>query len=104
VIGAQNLMLFASLLLAIAGTVGALRRLPAAYGGYLVVALALPLSYPVIAQPLMSLPRFLAVLFPLHMWLALWARRRGWQRRVVVASALLLALAAAQFTAWRWVA
>lgn len=104
VIGAQNLLLFASLLFAVAGTVGVLRRLPFAYGAYLLAALALPLSYPVVAQPLMSLPRFLAVLFPLHMWLALWARERGWERRVVVSLAVLLALAAAQFTAWEWVA
>ena len=104
VIGAQNLVLFASLLFGVAATAGVLRRLPLAYGGYLLAALALPLSYPVVAQPLMSLPRFLALLFPLHMWLALWARERGWERRVVVAFALLLALAAAQFTAWRWVA
>lgn len=103
-IGAQNLLLFASLLFALAGTVGALRRLPFAYGAYLVVALALPLSYPVVAQPLMSLPRFLAVLFPLHMWLALWAREHNWERRVVGSSAVLLGLAAAQFTAWEWVA
>jgi hypothetical protein len=104
VIGAQNLLLFASLLFALAGTVGVLRRLPFAYGAYLIAALALPLSYPVVSQPLMSLPRFLAVLFPLHMWLALWARQRGWERRVVAASAVLLALATAQFTAWEWVA
>ena len=49
--------------------VGALRRLPAAYGAYVVAALALPLSYPVGPQPLMSLPRFVAVLFPLAIWL-----------------------------------
>ena len=104
VIGAQNLLLFASLLFALAGTAGALRRLPPAYGGYCLAALALPLSYPVVAQPLMSLPRFLAVLFPLHMWLALWARERGCERRVVLGSAVLLALATAQFTTWRWVA
>jgi hypothetical protein len=103
-IGAQNLALFGSLLLAVAGIVGALRRLPPAYGGYLVAGLALPLSFPVVPQPLMSLPRYIGVLFPLHMWLALWTRERGWQRRAVVVSALLLALAAAQFTAWRWVA
>ena len=33
-------------------------------------ALMLPLSYPVGPQPLMSLPRFLLVLFPIFMWLA----------------------------------
>ena len=47
------------------------RRLPLAYVAYAVAALALPLSYPVAPQPLMSLPRFLLVLFPLFMWLGL---------------------------------
>ena len=56
---------------------GALRRLPAAYGAYVVAALALPLSYPVGPQPLMSLPRFVAVLFPLAIWLALWMTGRA---------------------------
>ena len=102
-IGAQNLILFAFLVLGLAGTVGALRRLPVAYGGYMAAALVLPLSYPVAPQPLMSLPRFLAVLFPLHMWLAL--RLRGRRRSVVIAvSAAMLALASAQFAAWEWVA
>ena len=41
-----------------------------AYAAYVVAALALPLSFPVGPQPLMSLPRFLAVLFPIFMWLA----------------------------------
>ena len=103
-IGAQNLILFAFLLLGLAGTAGALRRLPVAYGGYMVAALALPLSYPVVAQPLMSLPRFLAVLFPLHMWLALRLRRSRPRRAAIAASAVMLAIASAQFAAWEWVA
>ena len=49
--------------------------LPLAYGVYVIAALALPLSYPVTAQPLMSLPRFLVVLFPLSMWFARLAGR-----------------------------
>jgi hypothetical protein len=57
--------------------VGTLRRLPPAYGAYVVAALALPLSYPVGPQPLMSLPRFLAVLFPLFMWLGAWLADGG---------------------------
>ncbi|HEV7363787.1 MAG TPA: mannosyltransferase family protein [Solirubrobacteraceae bacterium] len=104
VIAAQNLILFAFMVLGLVGTVGALRRLPVAYGGYMVAAIALPLSYPVAPQPLMSFPRFLAVLFPLHLWLALVVRRRGWRRPVVAASAVMLAIASAQFAAWEWVA
>jgi hypothetical protein len=84
--------------------VGVLRRLPAAYGGYMVAALALPLSYPVSAQPLMSLPRFMAVLFPLHMWMAVWARRYAQERWLAWTSAGLLAVFTAQFAAWQWVA
>src|SRR2546423_4661650 len=103
-IAAQNLILFAFLVLGLAGTVGALRRLPVAYGGYMVAALALPLSYPVAPQPLMSLPRFLAVLFPLQLWLAAVMRGRNRLRLVVAASAAMLAIASAQFAAWEWVA
>jgi Mannosyltransferase (PIG-V) len=103
-IAAQNLILFAFLVFGLAGTVGVLRRLPIAYGAYMVSAVALPLSYPVPPQPLMSFPRFLAVLFPLHLWLALVVRRRGWQRPVIAASATMLAIASAQFAAWEWVA
>ncbi len=65
-------MLLAFLLAALVAVVGVLRRLPLAYGAYVIAALALPLSYPVRAQPLMSLPRFLVVLFPLGIWLAAW--------------------------------
>jgi hypothetical protein len=104
VIAAQNLILFAFLALGLAGTVGVLRRLPIAYGGYMVTALALPLSYPVAPQPLMSFPRFLAVLFPLHLWLALVVRGKRRRRPALAASAAMLAIASAQFAAWEWVA
>ena len=102
-LAAQNVVLFGFLVLAVVATVGALRRLPVAYGAYVVAALALPLSYPVGPEPLMSLPRFMAVLFPLHLWLALYAHERRAGRLAVGACALLLALFSAQFTAWRWV-
>src|SRR3954468_1120652 len=70
----HNVELFGFLLLGATAVFGVWRRLPRAYGAYVVVALALPLSFPVGPQPLMSLPRFLAVLFPLFMWLALVCR------------------------------
>jgi hypothetical protein len=84
--------------------VGVLRRLPAAYGAYVAAALALPLSFPVGPQPLMSLPRFLAVLFPLFMWLALVCRTP--RRRMVVLGLMTLGLCAytARYATWHWVA
>jgi hypothetical protein len=101
----HNLLLLAFLAAAVVATVGVLRLLPLAYGAYVIAALALPLSYPVRAQPLMSLPRFLVVLFPLAMWLAAWlAVRPRAQRPALVASAALMALFATQFATWHWVA
>ena len=101
----HNLMLLAFLLAAVPAVVGVLRMLPLAYGAYVLAVLALPLSYPVTPQPLMSLPRFLVVLFPLGMWLAAWltAHPRA-QRPALAVSALLEALFVAQFATWHWVA
>ncbi len=102
----HNLMLFAFLAAAIPAAIGVLRLLPAAYGVYVLAALALPLSYPVAAQPLMSLPRFLVVLFPLNMWLAirLSARPRALAQAVLIVSGLALAFFAGEFSTWHWVA
>jgi hypothetical protein len=102
----HNVLLFAFLLLAVPMLVGVLRLLPLAYGGYVLAALALPLSYPVAPQPLMSLPRFLLVLFPLNMWLAvtLSSRPRVLTRAVLVLSGLAMAFFAAEFSTWHWVA
>jgi hypothetical protein len=103
-----NLLLFGSLLLAVPAVVAVLRLLPLAYGAYVLAALALPLSYPVGPQPLMSLPRFELVLFPLFMW-AGWAvsRPRFAGRAQLLGyalSAVALAVFAAQFATWHWVA
>ncbi len=101
----HNLMLFAFLAAAVPAVVGVVRRLPLAYGVYVIAALALPLSYPVSSQPLMSLPRFLLVLFPLGIWLAAWlAERPRLQRPALAASGLLMAFFLAQFATWHWVA
>jgi Mannosyltransferase (PIG-V) len=102
---AHNILLFVFLGAAIPMIVGVARRLPLAYAAYVVAALALPLSYPVATQPLMSLPRFLLVLFPLNMWLALvLARHRRLALGVLVLFALSMAFFTAQFATWHWVA
>jgi hypothetical protein len=101
----HNVMLFAFLLAAAPMVVGVLRRLPAAYGAYVLAALALPLSYPVAPQPLMSLPRFEVVLFPLAMWLGAWLAERPRARAPALgAMALLMALFVSEFATWHWVA
>jgi hypothetical protein len=101
----HNLMGLAFLLAAIPAIVGVVRRLPLAYGAYVLAALALPLSYPVSSEPLMSLPRFLLVLFPLVIWFAAWlSEHPRVQRPALVFSASLLVLFVAQFSTWHWVA
>ncbi|MEA2156115.1 MAG: hypothetical protein QOE11_2255 [Solirubrobacteraceae bacterium] len=105
VVAQHNIELFGWLVLTAAAVAGAARRLPVAYSAYVVAALALPLSYPVGPQPLMSLPRFLAVLFPLAIWLALWMTGRVWRERLVAAAfAAGLAVYTAIFATWHWVA
>ena len=93
------------LLVAVVATVGVLRTLPLAYGAYVLAALAMPLSYPVSYEPLMSLPRFLVVLFPLFMWGggALASRPRA-RIPVFAISTALLVFFVAQFATWHWVA
>jgi Mannosyltransferase (PIG-V) len=97
-----KLALFGALALAAVAVVGLFRRLPVAYGAYTLVALLPPLSSPWPEHPLMSFPRFLAVLFPIHMWLALHTegRRRFWL--VLGAFAAMLAVLTVKFATWGW--
>lgn len=105
VVARHNLELFAWLVLLVPAVVGVLRRLPLEYGAYVLAALALPLSYPVGPQPLMSLPRFACVLFPLAIWAALWCDGHRWRERVLLAAgAAGLAVYTGIFATWHWTA
>ena len=100
----HNLVNLGFLAVAAVATVGVFRRLPIAYGAYVVVALLPALSAPYPGEPLNALPRFVAVVFPLFMWLALACEERGWTDRVLVASALLLGLFTTEFAVGVWAA
>jgi hypothetical protein len=52
----------------------------------------------------MSLPRFVVVLFPIFMWLALVCEERGITDRVAAAFAVGLGLFVTQFAGWYFVA
>ena len=86
---------------ALVATVGVFRRLPFAYGVYSLTALLLAISSPAYPEPLRSLPRLLLPLFPLTMWLASWAERRGITRGAVIASAAAMAVLTAAFASWQ---
>jgi hypothetical protein len=103
-VASMNLMLLLFLVFALVAVVGAWRRLPLPYSLWAGVALLLPLSFPVGPQPLMSLPRFLAVLFPLFMWLAVECEERHIRHWAVALSAIGLGLFAQQFATWHWLA
>ena len=101
----HNLMLLAFLLVGLGLLVAVLRMLPLAYGVYIIATLALPLSYPVAPQPLMSLPRFLVVLFPLSMVIGAWLAARPRARApVLIVSAAMMMFFVAEFATWHWVA
>jgi hypothetical protein len=94
---------FAFLLVAVPVVVGVVRRLPLAYGLYVIAAMTVAISYPAKGDPLLSLPRFLVVLFPLGMWLAVWLTEHPRLRLpYLVLSALLMAVFVARFATWRW--
>jgi hypothetical protein len=106
----MNPLLLVFLALAIAALVGAARRLPPAYAAYVGCALVLPLSAPAVGggEPLMSLPRFLGVLFPLAMWTGWWLtrgpRRRERQVVLLVVGLGLLAVFSTLTARWSFVA
>jgi hypothetical protein len=102
-IAAINVMLFVTLVFAVVACVGVLRRLPRPYGVWVAASLVLPLSFPVTPQPLMSLPRFVAVLFPIFMWLAIVCEERRVTDLVAAASAVGLGLFTAQYASWHWI-
>ncbi|MEA2331032.1 MAG: hypothetical protein QOH58_1170 [Thermoleophilaceae bacterium] len=87
-------------------TVGAVRRLPLAYSAYAVAAIVFALaSVPDEGRDhLQSIPRYVLVVFPLFIWLALWtASPRRWWLAVGV-SVGLLAFYTALFATFHWVA
>ena len=103
-LAAADLTDFGFLLFAGIACVGVARRLPVAYAIYAVASVVLAASTFPRFEPLASFPRYLVVVFPCLIWLALWAGRHARGRVSLLMSAGLLAFFAAQFASWRWVA
>ena len=100
-----NLELLGFLILFVALTVIAWRRLGAPYGVFAALSLALPLSTPSTRWPLLSLPRFGLVIFPFFLALA-WLSGRAPRAHAAIlgTSALLLGVFVTQWALWDWVA
>ena len=100
-----NIVNLIALVLAIVFLVYGLRRLPRAYSAYAALAVVFPLLWPSKYMPLLSLPRFLLAAFPLFLSMALYVeghRRRFWV--LAVCYVLALAVLAAKFAVFSWVA
>src|SRR6266545_1450325 len=76
------------------------RRLNPAYTAYAICGLTLPLSVPAGGFPLMSLPRFEFVIFPLWIALALWAHERQRVKQVLWLFGSVLAICSSLFAVW----
>jgi hypothetical protein len=102
---AENVQALVFLAVFLALTVVAWRRFGAPYGLFAALSLAIPLSYPSSRWPLLSLPRFGLVIFPLFLALAaVTATRPRLHTAVVACSALGLGIAVVQWALWQWVA
>jgi hypothetical protein len=104
-VAAVNLENLAFLVLYGVLTVLAWRRFGAPYGLFCALSLAIPLSVPSSRWPLLSIPRFGLVLFPLFLALAAAGGRRPRLHSAILAlSALLLGVTTVQWALWQWVA
>lgn len=103
----MNPVLLVFLVAGLVALVGVARRLPKAYAAYVAFALLLPLSAPAVGggEPLMSLPRFLGVLFPLAMWVGWWVTHSRHPRTYgkTLATLGMLLLAGVSILTARWV-
>ena len=102
-VAAENLQLFAYLVLLVGLGLVAWRRFGAPYGLFVFGSLALPLSAPTEDWPLLSLPRFALGIFPIFLALALLGSRPRVHIATIAISSFLLCLSVAQWVTWQWV-
>ena len=88
--------------LAVTGIVLAARRVPLTYTVYAAASVTLPLLLPLANRPLLSMPRFVAVLFPVSWgWAVAAERRRPPEATILVAFSAGFALLAFLFVNWQ---
>ena len=80
------------------------RKLPLEYSIYMVVTVFVLLLRRTTLQPLVSMSRYVLVLFPAFMMWGHWGRNPRYQRLIVYPSLALLLYLSGQFAMWGWVA
>ena len=103
-VAAVNLEAFVFLALFVVLSAVAWRRFGAPYGLFAAVALAIPLSLPAEDWPLLSLPRFGIVIFPLFLALGTLTANRRLHVTLLTVSCALLAVALVRWVRYEWVA
>ncbi len=103
-IAAMNLMLCGFLLLSLWAVLLSRRRVPLPLAAWSLAGLAFAISAPAKPQPLMSMPRLVAVLFPLAWAVAAWAEERRAVPLVAACGAIGLGAFAALYAGWSWLA
>jgi hypothetical protein len=102
-VAAHNLEDLAFLIVFAALGIEAWRRFGAPYGIYVLASLAIPLSVPHGAYPLLSMPRFCLTLFPAFLALAAIANTARRERIVLVTSTMFLGIAVVEWSYGLWV-
>lgn len=97
---ALNLAFFA---IGLVLTIAAFKKLRPAYALYAFLVLIVPVFNPSETMPLLSMPRFVVVLFPLFFVLALAGKNRIAHWAISVAFAFGLLLFIVRFASWYWV-
>lgn len=98
-----NIMQVGTVAFAVIGGVGALRLLPVAYGTWVLISLVPMFVSQAPDFPLFSSARFIAVLFPIFLWLAVICEQRRITTTVVALFAAGMAVFTAQFALWSFV-
>ena len=88
----------------LAMTVLSFRKLPLEYGIYMAVTVFVLLLRRTTLQPLVSMSRYVLVLFPAFMMWGRWGRNPRVQRMIIYPSVALLLYLSGQFAMWGWVA
>jgi len=101
----ENVLDLLFTLLPIGVLIAGWRRLPWHYSLFAVALILLSLLYPLPAPvPLASVPRYMLVVFPVFVILAMWAKRQSIDRIYIAVSLPLLAINIALFVSHYWVA
>ena len=79
------------------------RRFGAPYGLFVLGSLAIPLSYPTVGYPLLSMPRFSCRSSPPSSPSRQWRRPTRRERAVLIVSSLFLGVAVVEWSVGQWV-